>query len=242
MTLRDYGINIRSRLRVSRRLTCAPLQLDRFIIQDSNGTSWLMFANADPKTYEGGPARILRQRLSFPGGRARRATDGYDENFWLEGNAPDLRYWGVEFTENSDGLIVSHHPPLHPDLERFDGEIFIILYNAGRTRYHEPIEDHLYSAHYEHPVKTYWPDYEYTALGCIEKYQYCSTGAVAVCASSKMALIQRLNPSLDQETLDELEAFDELVRMNTLHYVESLGVAALLSQIFHNMEHYGHPH
>jgi hypothetical protein len=62
---------------------------------------------------------IFRQRLTFPTGRNPRPSTLH----WLEGRTPDLYY-----SRSYDDLA-------HPSLSRPDGEVFIVLYDAGRTTY-----------------------------------------------------------------------------------------------------------
>ena len=107
LTLRDYGVNLNSKLLYSRRLTCAPLTPEHFIAVESNGEAWLLFAKTNSSLMESGTSPLdrplswfgedgsrmtesgdsprLRLRLSFPDGRMPHPTDP-DEKFRSRGS------------------------------------------------------------------------------------------------------------------------------------------------------------
>jgi hypothetical protein len=62
----------------------------------------------------------------------------------------------------------------HPSLRRDDGHVFITTLCAGRTFYFAggSIDDPFYAAHNQH-LGSYIPDYEATALGCVEQVRMC---------------------------------------------------------------------
>jgi hypothetical protein len=159
VSLRDVGLNVKSDVLFSRRVTCSPLNLDHFLLNASDGTTWLHFAVENSSSYESGAIPILRQRLTYSNGRNPPPSNLH----WLEGRTPDLRYW----TATAD-LV-------HPDLFRPDGETFILIYDAGRAVYRKPINDPMYSAHnrLRNQGREYWPDYEYTAMACHEQHRFC---------------------------------------------------------------------
>jgi hypothetical protein len=237
VTLRDYGVNLDSRILHSHHLTCAPLRLTRFIMNDSDGRAWLRFVNKNASTWEDGSTSILRQQLSFPNGRARHPTDAYS-SFWRDGEPPDLRYWGVGGRYSQYHEYVEQHPPLHPDLGRLDGDTFFVVFNAGRSRYKEPIDDPIYSARFRNIGLEYWPDFEYTALACLEQHRICITGSPSTC--TRYASLMEANPRnfdrqpprpfVDEVSAKELQAFQEVFYAATaFHYLSARGISALLS-------------
>jgi hypothetical protein len=69
---------------------------------------------------------------------------------------------------------------MHPDLRRNDGQSFLIVYRAGATIYSSSIEDSFFAAHKEDASKNpsdFFADFEATALGCLEQFQYCISGS-----------------------------------------------------------------
>jgi hypothetical protein len=57
-------------------------------------------------------------------------------------------------------------------LRRDDGTSFLVVYRAGPAIYHPEVDDPFFAAHYG-PDGFINPDYEATALGCFEQFQYC---------------------------------------------------------------------
>lgn len=171
LTFRDYGLNFDSRLLYSHRLTCAPLNLEHFTTVDSNGTSWLLFTRVDPSfvgsdgvyapldqplswfdeygngmVMEAGDHPVLRQQLSSSDGRRSRPVDS-DVFSWVRDSPPDVTIWGGYSGSCEPNSLYNFHY-LHPDLDQRNGKIFVITFSAGRLRYLQPIEDPIYSAHF----------------------------------------------------------------------------------------------
>jgi hypothetical protein len=65
-------------------------------------------------------------------------------------------------------------------LQRNDSQSFLVVLRAGLSQYTFPVDDPFFSAHNKKNVypddtntSMYIADYEATALGCIEQFQYC---------------------------------------------------------------------
>jgi hypothetical protein len=52
-----------------------------------------------------------------------------------------------------------------------EGTQFILGYRAGQTAYPGPVDDPMFGAHTYRGENRYWPDYEMTAMQCIEQYR-----------------------------------------------------------------------
>src|SRR5438034_2911998 len=80
----------------------------------------------------------------------------------------DLRIWPNEITDDKSESLRK----LYPGLRRDDGTVFVIGFMAGRSYYDSSVDDPLFSAH-DRENDMYLPDYEITALGCVEQYRFC---------------------------------------------------------------------
>lgn len=98
-------------------------------------------------------------------------------HFWSCQGGPEYEEWFTDkdfFSDDGDFIM-------HQDLLRHDGLSFLIV-RKPRTSYHfQKIDDPFFAAHRICPKKanvvsvtyTYCPNYEATALGCVEQYEYC---------------------------------------------------------------------
>jgi hypothetical protein len=67
---------------------------------------------------------------------------------------------------------------LHEDLRQDDGSSFLIIHRAGLSSYTKPVYDPFFSAHSNSQKPPYFtPDFEATALGCLEQFQFCVSGS-----------------------------------------------------------------
>ncbi|KAK3986381.1 hypothetical protein QBC44DRAFT_333407 [Cladorrhinum sp. PSN332] len=181
MTLTDIGLNTKTEQLLSRRLTCAPLNLEHFLRHDdTTGTTWLHFAATDTTEPGFGGRPKLRQRLESRDGKKSLPSP---ESRWHRPIVPDLRYW----TE-------SYHD-LHPDLARDDGESTLVVFDAGGATYNRPIDDPLFSAHNKlvglggHDFMPLWlPDYEFTAMACLDQQRVCMADKGCTPYASREAL------------------------------------------------------
>jgi hypothetical protein len=133
-----------------------------------------------------------------------------------------------------------HNPPLHPDFTRIDGDIFFLIFNAGRSTYKNPIDDPMYSAHFFQTELGYWLDYEYTAMACFEQHQMCISGNLSTCTQygsliqAKWLINDYARLLRDEDTLEELQAFNEVFHATTVwEFVARRGASApLLSRSY----------
>jgi hypothetical protein len=182
---RDYGVNLDPRILVDHRVTCAPLKTEKFmfVLRGDDGisikTSVLWFGHFPIKKTGALYGTILETvngpnhySSNFSGNQlasARRAQPAYDLNVYPSGGD------NVNFDEG-----------LNPTLQRTDGQVFIVVFQAGRSYYtsDKPIDDPFYSAHNKDPYSgAYIPDYEATALGCVEQFRLCMTGEDHFCTN-----------------------------------------------------------
>jgi len=110
----------------------------------------------------------------------------------------------------------------------------VLAFNAGRLRYLQPIDDPIYSSHLNHDGHGYWPDYEYTAMACVEQHRLCHSVPSGTCTeftSSQEAQWQFANQEgsrMDEATAQELEAFQEIGSLDVSNFLGSRGISALL--------------
>jgi hypothetical protein len=65
-------------------------------------------------------------------------------------------------------------------LRRDDGHVFIVMFRAGRSLYVQQMDDPFYAAHNK-MYNYYVPDYEATAIGCVEQFRYCLKDEKSFC-------------------------------------------------------------
>ncbi|KAF4332665.1 hypothetical protein FBEOM_13536 [Fusarium beomiforme] len=229
ITLRDFGLNLKSSLLFSSRLTCTPLNLDHFITDGSGNTTWLQVS--DQKLLQYPPAHEFpnfRKRLSYPDGRGPRPNDTV-KFFWPE-RTPGLLVWLTQYGDFDLEGGQSH------------GEVLVLVYDAGLSRYSQSIDDPIYSAHVREFDVVYWPDYEYTMMGCLEQHRICVSGSPSICTrygtiSDAMFEIMYQKPRLpaDQETIyDELRAIHEYGDLGSVHHFLTIRGASAMRPTIDN--------
>ncbi|KAK4224478.1 hypothetical protein QBC38DRAFT_485374 [Podospora fimiseda] len=171
LTVRDLGINSNSNQLLSRRLTCAPLNITEFLRPDeSSNTTWIQFGDISNLTVPSSNLEWhqLRQQITFADGRRRLDID-HPTKFQQTQATPSLQFW----EEPSHRVIENMNP------EGDDAELFVALFDAGGAVYNRPIDDPLFSAHLKLKtgyVTRYLPDYDYTAIACLEQQRICVPG------------------------------------------------------------------
>ncbi|KAK6541914.1 hypothetical protein TWF694_007690 [Orbilia ellipsospora] len=173
ISYKDMGLNSRSKITISYRLTCSPVNLDPFIYTrkgqnifsiydltptepDFNGDSFLQYSNL---TTLNGPNKWSEQSS----GRAILKSR-------IDPGLPVIVY------PMTDRVIAEEIPKysFHLFLRVPDGEVFFLTYHFGPKSYYTyPIDDPIFSAHIQDSSRLYHADVEITAIGCLEKYQYC---------------------------------------------------------------------
>jgi hypothetical protein len=233
LTLREYGMNIFSRLLHSRRLTCAPLKLSRLIMQDSTGKTWLSFSKPYPS-----PHVELRLQLSSPDGRTSDPWGPFDHFTGLEidKGPPRLRFWAAQASVNTNGSRY-FHVRVRPEFERYDGQIVFLAFNAGWLRYGTPMDDPMYFAHLQYSqASVYAPDYEYTALACLEQHQFCIAGHLGACSpylsltDAQQHISQEAKRLMHDTITKDLGAFSEAFAWSSIAaFIRARGSSPLLS-------------
>jgi hypothetical protein len=186
---RDYGVNLEPRILVDHRVTCAPLKTEKFMFVlpsvdgVPNKTNLLWFGHSPlegPVKNTGALYGTLLETVNGPNQYSSnfsgnqlvsrlRARPAYDLNVYPIG--------GNNTVTTAEGL--------HPTLQKTGGQVFIVVFQAGRTLYStdKPIDDPFYSAHNKDTATgTYMADYEATALGCLEQFRLCVTGKDHFCS------------------------------------------------------------
>jgi len=181
--LRQFGVNSKSRVLMSHRLTCSPLKAEPFLyFSEDSENSILAFCDLDYPGIEefaddyrtkifsrNGPNQYSNQRSGQIAARANRA-------------------YHLEIFPRSHVNISESWKRIHPALRGRDGTVFVVAYRAGLSYYDYPIDDPFFAAHDPFPnqkkdpvVTVYFPDYEITAMGCVEQYQFCVHQEPAIC-------------------------------------------------------------
>ena len=177
LSLRQFGIHSRSKVQMSHRLTCAPLNLEPFLnVSSSLDTATVSFCDPNHPSFPSLPyhgtqissANGPNSQLSGSGIMAANTKITRDLKVWPNGIS-SLDFKG------------SYKEKMHPSLRRQDGTTFIVGIRAGRSQYGYPIDDPLFSAHQTLRGNMHYPDYELTALGCVEQFQLCDEQIPSKC-------------------------------------------------------------
>jgi hypothetical protein len=195
---RDYGVNLGSRILVDHRVVCAPLKIDQFLLvnrtRDNDLEPWenktgIWFGRMfhDPtfnSTRTGIYGTVLTTR-NGPNRYSGEYSGNYVASYSRQQPAYDLNVYPI-------GLQGDQSETIHPSLRRDDGNVFIVMFRAGRSLYETstPIDDPFYAAHNKFdPITTvYAPDYEATALGCVEQYRLCWNAGTSFCTQWGMPI------------------------------------------------------
>jgi hypothetical protein len=166
----EIGVNSRSKLLMSRRLTCAPVSLDPFSWKW--GDKSLIYVPKIPPNRAITLEFNVSLTLSTWNGPNKFSNEDSGFRMAEEGGPHDLTVLPNFIPEPIE---------LHESLQRDDGQSFLVVYRAGRRIFPKMIHDPFYAAHREsfssHPgipdYHSFYPDHEATALGCVEQFQYC---------------------------------------------------------------------
>jgi hypothetical protein len=149
LSLRDFGVHSTSKVLLSRRLTCSPLETDKFLVIPSgsdcnNSKIWFGLAINDDVNLFGrqlnscnGPNRFSNQLSGRRNMLLERDPMDMETNLdlWVQPDYPSK-------------FEVSHAMRLHPNLWRPDGQVFVLGLRVGPgTQYPTTIDDPLFSAH-----------------------------------------------------------------------------------------------
>lgn len=177
LSLQDFGLNIDAKMTFNHRLTCAPLNMEKFLYPSKDSTGSILSFD-ERETYMGSTA--WSTNLSSLNGPNKYSSgySGMSRSDYGEGKPTEPSQL---FTLSGSDWVggISGEKRIHPHLSRSDGDVFVSVYKAGRVYYisKEPVDDPLYSSHRtlsNLPTEEFWiPDSEATALGCVEQSQIC---------------------------------------------------------------------
>ncbi|PMD12692.1 hypothetical protein NA56DRAFT_666171 [Hyaloscypha hepaticicola] len=189
---RDYGVNLGSQVLVDHGVVCAPLKIDQFLLvgrtRNNDPEPWLNKMGVwfgrkfhDPSFNDTriGIYGTLLATLNGPNRYSSEYSGNYMASYSRQQPAYDLNIFPI-------GVQGKESETIHPSLQRDDGAVFITMLQAGRSLYETsvPIEDPFYAAHKKYDgMEVYIPDYEATALGCVEQYRLCWNSRTSFCTN-----------------------------------------------------------
>ncbi|KAJ9660435.1 hypothetical protein H2198_002553 [Neophaeococcomyces mojaviensis] len=229
----DFGINSPSKISFSHRLTCAPLNVDDFLLVPTlhPNHSWISARTTLDRKTAWSNFSVLLSTVNGPNsfsnessGRKMAIDNGPAEVTVLPRHI-------VPFSVNE----LEYQKLIHQDLRRDDGQSFMIVNRAGRTIYSSEVNDPFLSAHnkvnHGEDYVRYLPDYEATALGCVEQYQFCvpRSSRSTYCsqwgfttqawADIQEVLVPDETAPLEDlyDIMERIASFDELIRSTTVY-------------------------
>ena len=184
---RDYGVNLNQPVSVDHRVTCAPLKTELFLYPiplSFDGGRW---ANGSllwfGRPFNDPNAKVNRTAIYGMILETRNGPNSYTGEF--SGNVmasfrrPNPAYsFDIYPTPNAK----DPNEEIDPRLRRDDGHVFIVVLRAGRSLYAQQMDDPFYAAHNK-VDNSYVPDYEATAIGCVEQFRYCLTDGESFCTT-----------------------------------------------------------
>ncbi|PMD32158.1 hypothetical protein L207DRAFT_610168 [Hyaloscypha variabilis F] len=170
------GVNSRSQVSMNQRLTCAPITIDPFLWKYEDGSViYVPKLSSDPIQLSNNISLILTT-LNGPN---KFSNESSGLTMFTEKGPFDLTVLpgytaGTNYYNLPEPLILNEF------LQRNDSQSFLVVLRAGLSQYTLPMDDPFFSAHNKKNVypddtntSMYIADYEATALGCIEQFQYC---------------------------------------------------------------------
>jgi hypothetical protein len=244
---RDFGVNLAAKLLVDHRVTCAPLKTEEFVIVFPNNPEqksliWFGRRYHDP-TFNSTPgAGIYGTFLRTVNGPNRYSSEYSGHlvaDFWKPEPVYDLTVYPY-FNEFGPDTLNEN---IHPYLRRDDGRVFVTMLRAGRSIYRERVHDPFYAAHeIGNGPEFYFPDYEATALGCVEQYRLCQSTADLFCTTWGSDLIQVISTyqnisSIGPMPFDLAFIYPIVTGMASMHYyfISRTGSRTLLTSVLREL-------
>lgn len=247
LTPRDYGVNLDNRVFIDHRIICAPLKTEPFMIQVESRDNGRVPSNPPiiwfgrkfhDRTFNGGNETIYGMVLATQNG-PNTLSEEYSGNLLLTSPTSEPAYDLHLYPNENESNISS---TIHPSLRRDDGEVFIVLFRAGRSYYKQQIDDPVFAAH-NVLSQSYIPDREATAIGCVEQFRLCFQGQEPLCTGWRG---RRVALDLYYSIVLNIKNSDEVVRLDLLfiymfftdfatvreYLFSRSGVEALLSSSF----------
>jgi hypothetical protein len=178
ITAQELGVNSRSTLSISHRLTCAPVNLDPFLVLDLHEPGQTLVSVQENQTEMVWESFVMELHT-------RNGPNAFspESSGRLGKNIPRTRDFTILPRESSWSLRNSPESSfgIHKSLRNDNGAVFLAILRPGRQRVRSQISDPFFSAHDEYvyypqnerPGRFYFPDFEATALGCLEQFQFC---------------------------------------------------------------------
>jgi hypothetical protein len=175
------GLNSRSQVTMNHRLTCTPVSVENFIWYGSTTEGPRNFLSVQ-KRPQIGESQFLNQGLFMylttkngPNSESHESSGLY---MALKNENPKL--WVLPARGPVDDLptkYVYSQDKLDESIRRADGQPFLVILKAGAQMYAWEVDDPFFSAHNTRPNgrlgTSAYADYEATALGCVEQFQFC---------------------------------------------------------------------
>jgi hypothetical protein len=150
LSLRDFGVHSTSKVLLSRRLTCSPLETEKFLVIPSGSdcnNSKISFGDLRDVAIDG--VDIFGTRLDSCNGPNRFSKQLSGRRIISSNGDPmetQLDVWAQPAYLSK--FEASHSMRFHPELWRPDGQILVLgLRAAAWTGYPTPINDPLFAAH-----------------------------------------------------------------------------------------------
>jgi hypothetical protein len=178
ITTHDLGLNSKSKMTVSHRVSCSPVSLDSFIRPNSrsdeadvDGSFVLSIQN--PQLYHNSPQASLGLDLDMS------TNNSFDSGLEM---FESRSLFSVQVLPSLDSIAINETSKyIHPLLRSPDAQTFLLVVKAGRTLYSslKPVTDPLFAASklsnmINYPqTEFYISDREAAGIGCIEQTQVC---------------------------------------------------------------------
>lgn len=184
ITTTELGVNSKSLVTMSHRLTCSPIQLESFLVPSNSQFphSRANISVCDQKIYNNPlePEEMSSTECEMPlktwngPNRFDNSSSGY-----LASQGPyEIKVLPSSYFPES----LNSEGKLRKEIRRDDGLPFLVIHRAGKSKHIYSVDDPFFASHkpcdeYYRGKKTsltmHCPDHEATALGCLEQHQYC---------------------------------------------------------------------
>ncbi|KAF3933995.1 hypothetical protein ABW19_dt0209757 [Dactylella cylindrospora] len=244
ITLRTLGLNSRSPATLNHRLACSPINPERFIWPVSDEKSLLSVCDVlapnarsclDDVTYY----TIL---LKTPNGPNKWTNESSGLKIAFSNGTGDLRS-SVHTLPSQRESGFNETRLLNPNIRVDNAQVFLVVYEAATMEWSlRPRLDPVFGATTPQNISitestgsvrtVFHPDFEATAIGCVEKFQYCPNipggrkcKPWATWDELKKASDAAFSPELPMSILSELVSVYHYVDYNTLftNYLQPFG-------------------
>ena len=205
----ELGINSKSTLSLTHRLTCTPVNLASFTVLPSNKNHSFVSAQDRNFAYKNGFQPSLTLQLDTWNGPHQYSNTS--SGLWRarQDGLPDLTIL-PKYMRPLGQNPWKNETLMNKLLQRSDGRSYLVIFRAAAISSAKEINDPYFAAHQRIEGKAvFYADYEATGIGCVEQFQYCAkmTSLGVYCTpwmeqnKSPKELLQRLN---ETKRLDDL--------------------------------------